>query len=386
VSVFILLGLVIMWVVVLVPMWLRRHDEAEEIRSVDKFTSAMHTLSRREAAVDKKYVVMPHRTRSHDVHVSGASADGRAGLSRPAWLRMPHRERSQRVLTAAARRRRTLLGLLVVTFVTLVTAVLVGGIALWSLQFVADACLVSFVVHLRNRARRAAVRPARGPAVSRPAASRPIVADDEVDSRVGSGEDVALVVGSRLDGVRVDEVEDDVVDDERFEPVAVPMAVGGTPSFFDQPDVPETDVLLVDHGVSDRGMPAATPEPRRVEFEPVGADAAERAAGDVPGRAPERPAARQRPETPGDRAFGLDIALSAGPSEPSRNVDDGIGARPWEPVPVPRPVYTSKPPAPPRSPRAPEFEPILPAVDQHAELDPVDDLEEILDRRWAVND
>ena len=46
-----------------------------------------------------------------------------------------------------------------------------------------------------------------------------------------------------------------------------------------------------------------------------------------------------------------------------------------------------KPVAPPRPKRAPMFdEPLLPPIETAAELDPVDDLEEILDRRWAVND
>jgi hypothetical protein len=32
------------------------------------------------------------------------------------------------------------------------------------------------------------------------------------------------------------------------------------------------------------------------------------------------------------------------------------------------------------------YEPLLPPVETAAELDPADELEEILDRRWAVND
>lgn len=35
-----------MWAVVLVPMWLRRHDEAQETRSADRFARAMGTLRR----------------------------------------------------------------------------------------------------------------------------------------------------------------------------------------------------------------------------------------------------------------------------------------------------------------------------------------------------
>ena len=56
----------------------------------------------------------------------------------------------------------------------------------------------------------------------------------------------------------------------------------------------------------------------------------------------------------------------------------------WEPVPVPRPTYTMKPPAP--SPAAAAYdsdatEEMAPVVD-----DAPTELDEILERRWAVND
>jgi hypothetical protein len=62
-----------------------------------------------------------------------------------------------------------------------------------------------------------------------------------------------------------------------------------------------------------------------------------------------------------------------------------VGGSPWEPVPVPPPTYTMKPPAPPRRPRYEPDEPLLPPLESMADL-PADELEEILDRRWAVND
>jgi hypothetical protein len=44
--------IVVLWAVVLVPMWMRRHDTETEVRSVDRFSNAMGTLSRR-ASKDK---------------------------------------------------------------------------------------------------------------------------------------------------------------------------------------------------------------------------------------------------------------------------------------------------------------------------------------------
>jgi hypothetical protein len=187
VSPVIILGLVLMWAIVLVPMWLRRHDEAEENRSVNQFSTAMRTLSRRESdagsstqdaassarearssardarssarearssARDGRYVLMPHRSRAMDVHVSGASAAQDEPVSTS--VAESTAGRSRRTMTAAQRRRRTLVGLMVATVGILVLAIIVGGALVWLPQVVLDLALVGFVVHLRNRAARAA--------------------------------------------------------------------------------------------------------------------------------------------------------------------------------------------------------------------------------------
>jgi hypothetical protein len=350
VSPVILVGLVVMWAVVLVPMWLRRHDEVEETRSVDRFNTAMHTLSRREVAADKQYVVMPHRTRAHEVHVSGASADGqRSPRRRPA----APRPAARRVTTAAGRRRRTLIGLLVATLLTLTAAVILGGLVAWTPQIVVDLCLLAFVAHLRHRARSAAaVRPVR----RRPVAPvRPLP---------------------------VDEPEHD-----DFEPVAVRgwVAVVEPEPLFDQTqpaefEQPVAGAAYAEMAAGDARHDASYDDPA---FEPVRTndELFDQTAPIEPPVQPERVAAYQS----SDRDFDIDIPLSDPVVEPAA-VGEEIGARPWEPVPVPRPVYASKPVAPPRSPRVPVFEPLLPPIEAGPDDGPVDDLEEILDRRWAVND
>jgi len=83
--------------------------------------------------------------------------------------------------STVARRRRLLLGMLVVTFLTMVLAV--AGVMSWALQVVFDVILVAFFIHLRAQAkraaavarqrRRAAVAPASRPATGRPAPARP---------------------------------------------------------------------------------------------------------------------------------------------------------------------------------------------------------------------
>lgn len=327
-----------MWAVVLVPMWLKRHDETEETRSVDKFSTAMHTLSRRESS-EKQYVVMPRRNWLREVHVSGASAaQGVRGAARMSAIRgliarrsTAPRSMQRREMSAAQRRRRTLTGLLVATFLTFVLAIAVGGALLWTLQILVDLCLVSFVGHLRMQARNAAVR-------------RPPVRRPQPAPRYDRQDDVPRTYTSR---------QPTPVYEDEFEPVAVQHAAPppAAEAVFDQTAWAET---------RDRDL-----EPVAVGSEPVFDQA------DVPAAAVGQ----------------MDTAL-ADPGVTARPVDDGeVGPHTWEPVPVPRPTYASKPPAPPRRRRAPTFEPVIPA-DSRAdhELHPVDDLEEILDRRWAVND
>jgi hypothetical protein len=57
-----------MWALVLVPMWLRRHDEAQESKSADRFARAMGTLRRGDAGSigggATREVLMPGRPRS----------------------------------------------------------------------------------------------------------------------------------------------------------------------------------------------------------------------------------------------------------------------------------------------------------------------------------
>ena len=161
VSAVILAVIVIMWAVVLVPMWLRRHDAATESRSVDRFSTAMRVLSRRgSGGPDRRYVLMPRRESQPSVHVSGASAPHRRSSTRPVPPAPQPRpqsrpqQRRQPRASLAVRRRRALLVLTGVTFLTFVLSL--AGVIGWPLQLVVDLILVAFVVHLRTQAKRAA--------------------------------------------------------------------------------------------------------------------------------------------------------------------------------------------------------------------------------------
>jgi hypothetical protein len=281
---------------------LRRHDAATESRSVDKFSTAMRTLSRRTTSgPGRRYVVMPRRSEGGvSVHVSGAAAPpAPPGTTQPAKPARPtHQARRTQPATATAkvtrtrtslvaRRRRLMLGLLGLTLFTMLLAAV--GVISWPLQIVFDVILIAFCIHLRAQVKRTAA-------------------------------------------------------------------------------------------VARRRAPYAQGSSRRAAVAPT----------------PRRPVSRPAP--------GARPAASTGMVEEPLEAT-GTDADTWEPVPVPRPTYTLKPPAPVEIPSgivdplrdtdpynsmavASYDEPLAPGSEViAAEAAVIDsDLDDILDRRWAVND
>ncbi|HET7311879.1 MAG TPA: hypothetical protein VFJ17_11195 [Mycobacteriales bacterium] len=265
-------AIVVMWAVVLVPMWLRRHDAATESRSVERFSTAMRTLSRRtHATPGRRYVVMPRRQAGAvSVHVTGAAV-GAAVSARPARP-APSAARA----TMVRRRRRTTLVLLGLVTLTLLLAT--AGAFPWLLQVVLDLILVAFLAHLRTQARRAA-------AVARQRRQAPVA--------------------------------------------AAPPA-----------------------------RPAARPAPARAASAAM-AQPVEVASADV----------SWTEELRAGSAFEVQV-----------QVDET-----WQPVPVPPPTYTLKPPAP--APASAAYDSQTTEEMERVIVDEVPtELDEILERRWAVND
>ena len=109
-----------MWAVVLVPMWLRRHDEAQESKSADRFARAMGTLRRGDAGssvgASHREVLMPRRPSS--VRATQVVVTGPRGTVPPA--------------AAAAERRRRVLGVLVLLLLLWVTLALLHTVPRWT--------------------------------------------------------------------------------------------------------------------------------------------------------------------------------------------------------------------------------------------------------------
>jgi hypothetical protein len=292
-----LYGLIItVWVVVLLPMWLRRHDEVvEERRSVDRFSSAMRTLSGRNRSGEQREVLMPAR------EAEPIEVDGRLPTIAGARARL------------AGRRRRTfavLLGLLLVT----AGVALMGQIPLWSIA-IPGVLALAFLIHMRRqvshqraldqrRLRQASVVARRrersgGASASRglevetvlPAA-RPLAAGTigpalgEAFALAGAGPEAAPVAAAAAALAETADFYDALADSGSWEPVPVPL-----PTYVLAPKAPRyvrvIDLTLPGSWTSGHldedelaELEAARIEDARLEAEAASHVRLERAAGD----------------------------------------------------------------------------------------------------------
>ena len=151
--------LVVMWLVVLVPMFVRRGDERAESRSMDRFATAMRVLSRRSPGTGGVAGRRPYATVPPSPYADGVSpvrAAARAEMMR--------------------RRRRTLSVLAVTALLALPASLLVSG-WLWLVEASAVLLLTGYVGWLRQQVRREQERRRRRAALfsepARTAAGRP---------------------------------------------------------------------------------------------------------------------------------------------------------------------------------------------------------------------
>jgi type II secretory pathway pseudopilin PulG len=169
VSSLIVLGIVGIWILVLVPMWLNRHDADSASRSMDTFSTAMRVLSRRgpshgrfrrfgrserpDRDVDGQYLVMPRDNWGVTVDNQTDTSTGRHLPRLRVPLHLPARRQSYATSGRGqliARRRRIAVGF----------AVLVIGLALsaefahtsWWFELGAGLALAGYVIHLRTEA------------------------------------------------------------------------------------------------------------------------------------------------------------------------------------------------------------------------------------------
>lgn len=149
----ILLIIVGAWLAVLVPMGLRGHDNASTVRGAERFSDAMRVLSRRPTG-NERTSLMPRRLdRARTVLSAARTPAGERIAPMPSFLDRDDDyfdDVDRPPLTLAARRRRVLLVLVILTFVTGVLSLLGSGL-LRGLSAVFLLLSVGFVVHCRRQ-------------------------------------------------------------------------------------------------------------------------------------------------------------------------------------------------------------------------------------------
>lgn len=142
--------IIAMWGAYFIPMWLRRHEERSESRSVERFSRAMRILSRRPSTPDQRYVVMPPRP-TQPARADGIDSADSADSDAPTGTTRPRRP-SRRATPLVVRRRRILAALVLATALAAVLAPLTP--VPWWAPAGLLAAVGADLVHLRVQARR----------------------------------------------------------------------------------------------------------------------------------------------------------------------------------------------------------------------------------------
>lgn len=131
-----LIGLAIIgiWLIVLVPMWLNRHESADANRSMDSFSAAMNVLSRRTADQGVTVDNYPNVERLES-----------GGARRPSTI--PGAVGRAKLMVRRRRVAAALAGLLVVLALTALL-----GVTSWWYTFAALLAAAGYTIHLRNEA------------------------------------------------------------------------------------------------------------------------------------------------------------------------------------------------------------------------------------------
>jgi hypothetical protein len=203
-------AIVAAWAAYLVPLWLRRHDEAAASRSADRFSTAMRVLARRQ----------PNGRQASTAIEEPEYTDGPV---RPGWRVGAADGGSE--LAPATRRRRTLVVLLAVT-TGLAVPVVLQLVPAWTLAVPGGIVLLFLVASVR-------------------AGQRERAWDDLVYERIRQAEEQAaaeaeLAASAELEPVVAYLPEEDYPllpadDEDSWEPRDVPL-----PTYLDKPRAPRT--------------------------------------------------------------------------------------------------------------------------------------------------
>lgn len=144
--------LAVAWAVYLIPKALKHHDEVARTRSIDRFSTAMRVLARREPVNrrDARLVVAPARS-ADNPRVLGPSQVATDEADAPA-VRRPRPEVRRAAARAAARRRRRILGFLLLSTLV-VTGLAAFAVVPWWSVAIPVGLTVLYLVLCRTQVR-----------------------------------------------------------------------------------------------------------------------------------------------------------------------------------------------------------------------------------------
>lgn len=173
--------IIALWVAVLIPIWLRRHDQISEVRSTARFSSAMRSLGGPGTLATEAAIPADHAPRPA-VRPSRAEVRMRP-TERPAEGLDPSYER-ELARQAAATRRAIVLGALTAILLVVLLLAIAGIVPRWA-PIVAVVPVVAFVVAAALTAKeRTPARASRRPARPRPARATAPAAEPAAAPRI----------------------------------------------------------------------------------------------------------------------------------------------------------------------------------------------------------
>jgi Flp pilus assembly protein TadB len=211
--------LAVLWLIVVVPMVLRRNDERRRERSIEGFGRAMRALGRRAGTPDepRTEVYVPRQNRAE----LAAPARRPVPAAQEALMYPPDRSELSEARAQMLARRRRSLGILIGGSLIFTLAALVMGGAMWLIDAPFLIGFAGYVLFLRNQALRDRSR--RETRQLRAAARRPVGYD--ATEEVGRFEQAADSV-VRIDDDDVELMSMDTIDltglySEELAPAAV---------------------------------------------------------------------------------------------------------------------------------------------------------------------
>lgn len=180
--------IIALWAAVLIPIWLKRHDQISEVRSTARFSSAMSTLGRRgqERPSSDARAHHGHDSRRHDDRGASMSRvdQGYAERSTDRYEGMDRDYERELVRRAAATRRAVVLGTLTAILLVALLLAIVGVLPQWVPILVAVPVVAFVLATAMTASSRSSAAPQtqRRAAPRRPAAApAPVVVEEQVD-------------------------------------------------------------------------------------------------------------------------------------------------------------------------------------------------------------